>query len=447
VTSPPADVLADDATAGAGPSGAREKLAAQDLEAEIRARGIAWEIGFSKFLLGISGMGAGLAITTWGKLGAELALPMLVLAIAVALYFATVWQLLERGLLGARSWAHWINATIQGSIATAVLIVSFKVKGPEWALTAPSILLYTVLIAASAVRMRPSLCLYVGAVSIVEYLALYYLAIAPAVSAEVVAALPTLEAWGVWHRAAWLGGCALTVAVATHRLRGLAIELGTEARRRRHLEREFGRYVSREVAEEILRGNADVGAAERREVAVLFCDLRDFTQLCEREEPEEMVALLNLFYGRACRIVEAHGGTVNKLLGDGLLALFGAPHRHPSPEVAAAGAAHEILFATRELRGGGGALSTLDVGIGLDSGPVVVGGIGATDRLEYTAIGSTVNRAARLQGLARDGEFRIILSAEFLARLGARASVVPMGKARLKGLSQPVEVFAFRHTN
>ncbi len=237
--------------------------------------------------------------------------------------------------------------------------------------------------------------------------------------------------------------CAAAVVVAGLRLRALAHSLGMAAWQRGMLERHLGRYVSRGVADALMRGRP---GAETRDVTVLFCDLRDFTGMCERKPPEEVVDLLNTFYERACGIVEANGGTVNKFLGDGMLALFGAPDDHPDPVAAAAQSAHEIMYAADELRTRGGIWRKLDIGIGLDCGDVVVGEIGASSRAEYTAIGTPVNRAARLQGLSREADRRIVLSEECARRLGPRANVVGMGSVKLKGLHAPVKVYAFRHS-
>ena len=108
--------------------------------------------------------------------------------------------------------------------------------------------------------------------------------------------------------------------------------------------------------------------------------------------------------------------------------------------------AHEIMYAADELRARGGIWRKLDIGIGLDCGDVVVGEVGASSRAEYTAIGTPVNRAARLQGLSREADRRIVLSEECARRLGPRANVVGMGSVKLKGLHAPVKVYAFRHS-
>jgi class 3 adenylate cyclase len=262
-----------------------------------------------------------------------------------------------------------------------------------------------------------------------------------------VTAAAVVATWGdaLLLRLALLALCAAAVVVAGLRLRALATTLGAAAWQRGMLERHLGRYVSRGVADALLRGPGGA-AAETRDVTVLFCDLRDFTSMCEQKPPAEVVDLLNTFFERACAIVEGNGGTVNKFLGDGMLALFGAPDDHADPVQAAAQSAHEIMYAADELRARGGIWRKLDVGIGLDCGDVVVGEIGASSRAEYTAIGTPVNRAARLQGLSREADRRIVLSEECARRLGPRANVVGMGSVKLKGLAQPVKVYAFRHS-
>ncbi|HTM19310.1 MAG TPA: adenylate/guanylate cyclase domain-containing protein [Kofleriaceae bacterium] len=260
-----------------------------------------------------------------------------------------------------------------------------------------------------------------------------------------VTAAAVVATWGgaVPLRVLLLALCAAAVVIAGYRLRLLASTLGTAAWQRGMLERRLARYVSRGVADALAQGSP---LAETRDVTVLFCDLRDFTSMCETKPPAEVVELLNTFFERACAIVEAHGGTVNKFLGDGMLALFGAPDDHDDPVQAAAQAAHEIMYAADELRTRGGIWRKLDIGIGLDCGDVVVGEVGASSRAEYTAIGTPVNRAARLQGLSREADRRIVLSEECARRLGPRANVVGMGSVKLKGIHAPVKVYAFRHS-
>jgi adenylate cyclase len=205
---------------------------------------------------------------------------------------------------------------------------------------------------------------------------------------------------------------------------------------------------AREAQRNTPRGPGDAvhGPTERREVTVLFCDLRNFTQLCERESPQTTVQILNTFYERACAVVAAHGGTVNRFLGDGLLVLFGAPAVQRNHARAGAEAAHDLIRVADELRRQGGVWEEFDVGIGLDTGVVVVGAIGAASRVEYTAIGSTVNRAARLQSISHDQPHRIVVSQPCLDAMGSQANVMSLGAVSLKGFTAPEPVYVFRHS-
>ena len=410
------------------------------LEAEVEERRTRWDAGVSRLLAIMSLVAAFIVIIAWDEVGRAAAQALLLLVMIAGLYFTIHWRL----LVGGRPAAHlrWLNATVEGLLPTLAILIIARLRGPEWALALPVFMAYLILIAASGARLRPRLCLYTGAVAVFGYLALYYVVLAPAL-AESSIVTPSSASWVVWQRVIGLAVCAGLVAHAAVKIRDLAMSVGAEMWHRRVLEREFQRYVSHGVANVILNGN---NAAERRDVTVLFCDLRDFTSLCEQQPPEEVVDLLNCFYERACQIVQKHGGTVNKFLGDGLLALFGAPNDLPNHVSAAAEAAHEIMYAADELKADGGIWRHLDIGIGLDSGPVVMGDVGASSRAEYTAIGTTVNRAARLQGLSREAHRRIVLSQDTARRLGPRANVVGMGSVKLKGLSAPVEVYAFRHS-
>lgn len=413
------------------------------LDRAVAARTRRWEIGASKLLAGASVAVIAIALASWGSIGPELAVCAALLAAMAGLYFTVYWQLLARGV-GIHPWVRWFNATVEGSLPTLALVIIAAIKGAEWAVSSQVFLLYLVMIAASSARLRPTGCAYVGAVGILGYLAVFYGFMLPELTAGDKTAPAIADSAG-WQRALWLSACAAMVTYTTARVRGLALTSNTETFNRRLLERALRRYVSSGVADKIMSGETPDDAA-RRDVTVLFCDLRDFTALCEREPPEKVVTFLNTFYEKACTIIQSHGGTVNKFMGDGLLALFGAPEDHPAHATAAAAAAHELMYAADELRARGGLWRHLDIGIGLDSGDVVVGAIGARDRAEYTAIGTTVNRAARLQGLSRQAHRRIVLSRDYVRRLGPRAAVVSVGSVKLKGLSEPVDVYAFRHS-
>jgi adenylate cyclase len=164
--------------------------------------------------------------------------------------------------------------------------------------------------------------------------------------------------------------------------------------------------------------------------------------MCEQEPPEAVLALLNDFYERACAIVERHGGHVNKFLGDGVLAIFGAPEANPRHADSAAAAARDLVCASDELAARGGIWERVRVGIGLDTGDVIVGTVGARNRLEYTAIGTVVNRAARLQALSSAAARRVILSDDCADLVRQHAPVALLGRFEVKGFTDPIAVYA-----
>jgi adenylate cyclase len=411
----------------------RERL----VTVEIDRANVRWEIQVHRMMFGVVVLAVGmlLAISPW--IGARLAGFEIGLCLCAIGYFVTCSALLSRG---KALWLSSMGWLAEASFPTVALLIAIEIKGPAWAMQSPMMLIYPLAILTTSIRMRPELCAFATLLEIAEWLEIYHVAILPRFSEAELAATPTLQAWAAWERCFWFAVIGGIATFATHKMRRTAFLGSSQAQRRRMLERELGRFVSPDVAAAVLRGEAAFGAAQRREVTVLFCDLRNFTALCERERPEDVVAMLNAFYARACAAIDDHGGTVNKFLGDGLLALFGAPDAHASHARAASQAARAVLRAAEELRKRGGIWQHLQVGIGLDTGEVVVGAIGGPSRVEYTAIGSIVNRAARLQALSDGG--RVVMSDTCARALGERTRTVSLGKMPLKGFAEPVAVFA-----
>jgi len=198
-------------------------------------------------------------------------------------------------------------------------------------------------------------------------------------------------------------------------------------------------YTPPHLAERILTSRAAL-QGERKPVTVLFCDLVGSTALAERLGPDAMHDLLNRFFATALAEVHRYEGTVNQFLGDGFMALFGAPLAHEDHARRAALAAHGVLRAMdAPLVLETGARVTLDVRMGLNTGLVVVGAIGDNLRMDYTAVGDTTHLAARLQQHAAPGT---ILLSQATARLIERhVALEPLGALELRGLSGPVTAF------
>ncbi len=174
----------------------------------------------------------------------------------------------------------------------------------------------------------------------------------------------------------------------------------------------FARFLdARVVASLIDEGEIDYRTrAESREVSVLFSDIRGFTALSETASPEEVVALLNDYFSKQVGVIFAHGGTLDKFIGDAIMAFWGAPVAAADHALQAVAAALAMSVALDELRDQLGELGAdLEIGIGVHSGRAVVGFIGSADRLDYTAIGDTVNLASRVEGLTK-GIARVLVT-------------------------------------
>ena len=205
----------------------------------------------------------------------------------------------------------------------------------------------------------------------------------------------------------------------------------------------LSRYFSPEVAAELASDEHDLGAARRQHAAVLFADIVGFTRLSESLGPEGTIALLREWHGRLGDIVFRNGGTLDKYIGDGLMATFGTPHPRPDDATRALEAALEMAAAAR--RSGPDGARAVRIGIGVHYGPVVLGDIGNERRLEFAVLGDTVNVASRLEGLTREIEADLAASGELVARVreegGPAERLVSLGERSLRGRAEPVEVF------
>ncbi len=201
----------------------------------------------------------------------------------------------------------------------------------------------------------------------------------------------------------------------------------------------FARYTSDAVVEEVLRAGDVVLTGEKREVTVLFADLRNFTSLAESLPPEQVMSLLNEVLGGLTDAVLEWGGTLDKFLGDGLMAVWGAPVRHDDDVEAALSAAFGMLGVMAERNARHGVGPPMALGVGINTGLAIAGSVGSARRTEYTCIGDTVNVASRLCALAGPGE--ILVGEGTARRLERLAPAEALPPVRVKGKAQPVPLF------
>ncbi len=207
----------------------------------------------------------------------------------------------------------------------------------------------------------------------------------------------------------------------------------------------YSRFMPEYVVKQLLE-NPDsfkLGGVNQT-ITILFADIRGFTAFSEREKPEKVVGLLNHYFTAMSEIIFAHGGTLDKYIGDGLMAIFGAPNATPEDAknavITAAAMQKRITTLNRELESEG--FGSINVGIGLHTGEATIGYIGSEQRSEYTAIGDTVNLAARLEANARGGQ---ILISEATARAsGNLFTLTTQEPLTVKNRLQPVSLFEVR---
>ena len=225
---------------------------------------------------------------------------------------------------------------------------------------------------------------------------------------------------------------------------GVAYQYFVEGREKRKMKRLFGQYVSKDVYEQLVADPARARlGGHRRDMTVLFSDIRGFTTVTERGEPEEIVGMLNEYFTRMVEIVFHHHGTLDKFVGDMVMALFGAPLDDPQHPDHAAGAALDMLDALKTLNAQWRAEGRpeLDIGIGINSGPMIAGNIGSEAIMSYTVVGDAVNLGSRLESLNKEYGTRIIISETTRDRLSSRYRVRPLGDVIVKGKTRPVAIF------
>jgi adenylate cyclase len=206
---------------------------------------------------------------------------------------------------------------------------------------------------------------------------------------------------------------------------------------RQRLQAAFGTYVDPALAARLLEQGDDIFTGERREVSVMFVDVRDFTPFAEANTAEDTVARLNALFEIVVPAVVDAGGHVNKFLGDGALAVFGAPNDLAEHADAALSAAVLIHRRVTERFGG-----ELRIGIGINTGLVIAGTIGGGGKLEFTLIGDTVNVAARVEQLTKTTGDAILLTQQSVDALASRPpGLTDRGSHALKGKSAPLQVF------
>jgi adenylate cyclase len=212
---------------------------------------------------------------------------------------------------------------------------------------------------------------------------------------------------------------------------------------RDRLRETFGRYVTRQVADHLMKGNNMSLGGQLVPVTVLFSDIRAFTSISETMEPRALLDFLNEYFSGMVESVMMHNGVVDKFIGDAIMAVFGAPVPQADDPLHAVKAALEmrarLLKINERFRERG--LPELRTGIGLHSGQVVAGNMGHAERMEYTVIGDAVNLASRLEGMTKELHCDVVLSEDLFRQVESDVTAEPLRKIKVKGRDQEVMVY------
>ncbi|CCD87002.1 putative Adenylate cyclase [Bradyrhizobium sp. ORS 285] len=327
----------------------------------------------------------------------------------------------------------YLSALVETSMPTLVLLLQIEGIGRDKALGFGAPLVYFIFIILSTLRLDFWLSSFTGLVAAVELLAVALIH-RPSID---VSQNPEIYYHGERSFIVLLCGL-LAGAVSVQLRRQFAASIEAASARDRVTDL-FGQHVSPQVVERLMKeGTAE--ARDIREVAVMFVDFRGFTAAARSRTPQEVVDRLDGAFAVLVEILERHGGIVNKFLGDGFLALFGAPFESREAAVQAVAAAREMVAAMERVN----ARSPwpLRIGIGLHLGEVVAGSIGSPRRKEYTVIGDTVNFASRLEGLNKEFDSQLLISAEVRQAAGGEAEdAVFHGEVSVRGYDRSFEVW------
>lgn len=332
----------------------------------------------------------------------------------------------------------WAQCTIDMVTLGAMLSVSMVYAGPSHALTNSAVNTLIVAVALTALRLEPWLSVYSAGAGIAVYLTIYTYADTRAleVAGNASTGLPNV-----------LMRCFLMFLMGAFGF-VLARTLRREIARARELSQErdaictaFGRYVDAGVVDRVMSGDLKL-SAEYRTISVLFVDIRNFTQLSESGHPGAIFRKLSETLDAFSVEVQREGGIVNKFLGDGLMAIFGAPvvqHDHARRAVNAALQIEEAARIRRE----DGRFPELFVGIGVHCGQAVVGDLGG-ERREYTAIGDVVNVASRVEAANKELGTNILITDAVMPHVGTDVTLKPYLDVALKGRAASVDLYQVR---
>lgn len=372
------------------------------------------------------------------------AFPILALLGACLFYEAAGFFWLRRCAARERAlpaWFEYVNALVEVSLPTGAIWVVQSAGVGVNALSGAAPFAYPLMVFMTAMSLNPRLCVFAGLLAAAQYLAVALWVTRHAPGSAAGANAMTLSAHQHVFKTlmiATTGGVSAFVAVQIRRQVSRVLHAVGERDRAVSI---FGQHVSPQVVDLLLNQPSDFAGQERR-VCVMFLDIRDFSRIAADRSPSEVMDYLNTLFSFMIPVVNAHHGLVNKFLGDGFMAVFGAPVKEGEPCANAVAAARDIIERLGALNRDAKIPATR-IGIGLHLGVAVTGNVGSSDRLEYTVIGDVVNIASRIEQATKQFDAQLLVSGAVAEAVAGVPGLKPqpLGPVQLKGQPQPLELF------
>lgn len=363
-------------------------------------------------------------------------------------YSGVVWFLARARRIQSRStWAVMLGFC---TLPTTIYIIAWFMlpSGTATYITGPPGYLYFFIIVLTGFAFDFRLSLVAGIFSAVQYSVAAHLAIDSLALVRHPDALliQDLTQENFYHfKSMMMAMTGMTIGIVGRHVRSLIEDSLEKQRETMMVSRLFGQFVSNEVKDKILLTAGHVSAGEKKIVAILFCDIRGFTSYSEKTAPEVVVEYLNEYLDAMVRAINAAGGTIDKFIGDAIMAVFGGvmPVENPCDSALAAALLMRASLAELNSRREKTGLSPIRNGMGLHYGEVLQGAIGSAERKDFTVIGDAVNSASRLEGLCKDFSTDLIFSDAVYsgASLAVQSRCRRVGEAQVKGREQPIALW------
>ena len=348
--------------------------------------------------------------------------------------YSAVGRAIQRGIR-VPAWARYGNAFAETSMPTIMLILLARALGPEIALNSPLPMVYFLFISLSTLRLARPLSIFTGCVAGGEFagVAFYYLGRSGSETfmnspSPMVARALLMAVAGVV--------CGFVGVQTRRRITALLASLAE----RHRVVNMFGQYVSPAVVDQLLHQPLD-GAAQVQHVTIMFVDIRNFTTFAEHRQPNEVMDYLNTLFRELIALITSNHGIINKFLGDGFMACFGAPLSNGSDTKNAVKAAIAIAKTVERLNADG-VIPPTRIGIGLHAGAAMTGSVGSDERKEYTIIGDTVNLASRVEQLTKQYGSILLVTDPVWQAVKDVYPARALDSVAVKGRSDPVAIYA-----